>query len=79
MKWKNNDHVPTYEEYISVAMKTSTFDPLITISFLGLGPIAGINVFEWLKSEPRIMKAANIIGRVFNDIVTHEVHTYIYT
>lgn len=62
--------------YLSAFCK---IDPLITISFLGLGPIAGINVFEWLKSEPRIMKAANIIGRVFNDIVTHEVHTYIYT
>ncbi|XP_022751622.1 probable terpene synthase 6 [Durio zibethinus] len=71
-KWSKDSHVPTFEEYMRVAMKTSTFDPLITIAFIGMGTIARLEAFEWLESEPRIIKAINIIGRIMDDIASHE-------
>ncbi|XWS10564.1 hypothetical protein CRYUN_Cryun38cG0006500 [Craigia yunnanensis] len=71
-KWCHVGHVPTFDEYISVAMKTSTFDPILTIAFLGMGTVAGLEAFEWLLSEPKIMTATNIIGRIMDDIVSHE-------
>ncbi|XVE81277.1 hypothetical protein DITRI_Ditri15bG0050900 [Diplodiscus trichospermus] len=72
VKWRTNDHVPTFQEYMNVAMRTSTFDPIMTISFIGMGATAGIEAFKWLQSEPRIMTAANIIGRIMDDIASHE-------
>ena len=73
-KWCHDGHVPTFDEYISVALKTSTFDSLLTIAFLGMGTVAGLEAFEWLQSEPKIMTATNIIGRIMDDIVSHEVY-----
>lgn len=62
-----------------VAMKTSTYDPIITTSFIGMGTIAGLEAFEWLQTEPRIMTAANMIGRIMDDIASHKVYIYMVT
>ncbi|XVE81279.1 hypothetical protein DITRI_Ditri15bG0051100 [Diplodiscus trichospermus] len=72
VKWRTDGHVPTFHEYMNVATRTATFDPIITVSFVGMGTIAGIEAFKWLQSEPRIMTATNIIGRIMNDIASHE-------
>ncbi|OMP06865.1 hypothetical protein COLO4_07836 [Corchorus olitorius] len=72
VKWCHKGHVPTYEEYMSVARKTSTFEQLIAMSFLGMRTVTGIEAFEWLKANPRILIAADLIGRMMDDIVSHE-------
>ncbi|XVE74266.1 hypothetical protein DITRI_Ditri12bG0002800 [Diplodiscus trichospermus] len=72
VKWCHDGYVPTFDDYINVAMKTSTFDPMLAISFLGMKTISGLEAIQWLQSQPKIMTAANIIGRVMNDIVSHE-------
>ncbi|EOY14243.1 Terpene synthase 21, putative [Theobroma cacao] len=72
VKWCHDGYVPTFEEYMRVAMKTSTYDPIITTSFIGMGTIAGLEAFEWLQTEPRIMTAANMIGRIMDDIASHK-------
>ncbi|KAA3464753.1 putative terpene synthase 6 isoform X2 [Gossypium australe] len=71
-KWYHDGYVPTFEEYMSVAMKTSTFDVLLMISFIGMGKMAGREAFEWMQKDPKIMKALNIIGRLMDDIVSHK-------
>ncbi|KAK9005287.1 hypothetical protein V6N11_042730 [Hibiscus sabdariffa] len=38
----------------------------------GMGEVAGIEAFEWLKNDPKIMKALNVIGRLMDDIVSHK-------
>ncbi|XVE81278.1 hypothetical protein DITRI_Ditri15bG0051000 [Diplodiscus trichospermus] len=72
VKWRTDSHVPTFHDYMTVAMKTSTYDPVITISFIGMGTAAGLEAFEWLQSEPRFMTTINIIGRIMDDIASHE-------
>ncbi|KAE8661270.1 putative Terpene synthase 21 [Hibiscus syriacus] len=72
VKWNYDGYVPTFEEDMSVAMKTSTFDVLMTIAFIGMGEMAGIEAFEWLRKEPKIMSAVNFIGRLMDDIVSHK-------
>jgi hypothetical protein len=42
-------------------------------SFLGMEEVAGGEEYEWLKSNPKIIKAGKMIGRLMNDIVGHEV------
>ena len=39
-----------------------------------MGTVAGLEAFEWLQSEPKIMMATNIIGRIMDDIASHEVY-----
>ncbi|KAL4273437.1 hypothetical protein GQ457_13G000890 [Hibiscus cannabinus] len=72
VKWYHDGSVPTFEEYMRVTMKTSTFDVLLTIAFIGMGEVAGIQAFEWLRNDPKIMKATNVIGRLMDDIVSHK-------
>ncbi|GMJ10482.1 terpene synthase 21 [Hibiscus trionum] len=72
VKWYHDGYVPTFEEYMSVSMKTSTFDPCVAISFIGMGEVAEIQAFEWLRNDPKIMKATNVIGRLMDDIVSHK-------
>ncbi|KAK9005288.1 hypothetical protein V6N11_042731 [Hibiscus sabdariffa] len=72
VKWYHDSSVPTFEEYMRVAMKTSTFDVLLTIAFIGMGEVAGIQAFEWLRNDPKILKATNVIGRLMDDIVSHK-------
>ncbi|KAL4273924.1 hypothetical protein GQ457_13G000940 [Hibiscus cannabinus] len=72
VKWYQDGYVPTFEEYMSVAAKTSTYELFITTSFIGMGEVAGIEAFEWLKNDPKIIKALNVIGRLMNDIVSYK-------
>ncbi|XVF26423.1 hypothetical protein REPUB_Repub14bG0015200 [Reevesia pubescens] len=69
-KWNHDGYIPTFEEYMTVSMKTTTYYPLIAISFIGVG--AGTDAFEWLRQDPKIMKATNVIGRLMDDIVSHK-------
>ncbi|KAK5844965.1 hypothetical protein PVK06_001112 [Gossypium arboreum] len=66
-KWSHDGYVPTFEEYMSVAMETSSFDVLLIISFIGMGEMAGREAFEWMQKDPKIMKALNVIGRLMDD------------
>ncbi|KAK9026062.1 hypothetical protein V6N11_038910 [Hibiscus sabdariffa] len=70
VKWYHDGSVPIFEEYMRVAMKASTFDVLLTISFIGMREVAGIQAFEWLQNDPKILKATNVI--LMNDIVSHK-------
>ncbi|KAG8502913.1 hypothetical protein CXB51_000752 [Gossypium anomalum] len=72
VKWSHDGYVPTFEEYMSIATKTSTYDSSITISFIGMGKVAAIEAFKWLRKEPKSMKALDVIGRLMNDIVSHK-------
>jgi hypothetical protein len=42
-------------------------------SFVLKDEVAGEEEYEWLKSNPKIMKAGKMICRLVKDIVGHEV------
>lgn len=71
-KWCHAGYVPTYDEYKVNGIWTSTFSPSI-ISFAGLGKFATENVFSWISSDPKIIEAASIIGRLLDEVASHEV------
>lgn len=66
-------HVPSMEEYFSYALTTCGVNVIAAVSFMGMGQIAKIPDFEWIQKKPRIVRAANIIGRLTGDLVTHKV------
>ncbi|KAJ6296853.1 hypothetical protein OIU78_022558 [Salix suchowensis] len=71
-EWADKCHVPTFDEYVLNGLATSASGVIMGASFLGLEEVAGVEEYEWLKSNPKIIKAAKMICRLMNDIVGHE-------
>nr|XP_034909751.1 probable terpene synthase 6 [Populus alba]TKR66322.1 terpene synthase/cyclase family protein [Populus alba] len=71
-EWADKCHVPTFDEYVRNGLATSAYGVIMAASFLGMEEVAGGEEYEWLKSNPKIIKAGKMIGRLMNDIVGHE-------
>ncbi|XP_037491104.1 probable terpene synthase 6, partial [Jatropha curcas] len=71
-QWFNDGYVPTFGEYLSNGVVSSSYGVVAAVCFVGMVKFAGIKEYEWLKVNPKIVNASNIIGRLVNDIVSHE-------
>ncbi|KAL6315903.1 hypothetical protein AAG906_013248 [Vitis piasezkii] len=71
-KWLHEEHVPTFEEYMRVALVSSGYCMLATTSFVGMGEIATNEAFDWVTSDPKIMSSSNFIARLMDDIESHK-------
>ncbi|WCJ35039.1 Sesquiterpene synthase [Euphorbia peplus] len=71
-RWFNKKHIPTVEEYMENGYVTSVYPLLTAISFLGMGEFANKEVFEWLLTQPKILKASAFICRLMDDIASHK-------
>ncbi|KAG6685679.1 hypothetical protein I3842_12G123900 [Carya illinoinensis] len=69
-KWFNEKYVPTFEEYMNNALVSCGYSALTTLSFVGMGDIVTKEAFDWVFSHPRMVKAAEIISRLMDDIVS---------
>ena len=56
-----------------VALESSGLPMLTTISFLGMGDIVTKEAFDWAFSNPKIIKASSVIGRLMDDMKSHKV------
>ncbi|KAK9266319.1 hypothetical protein L1049_001659 [Liquidambar formosana] len=70
--WCSKNYVPTFEEYMHIALMSTGYEMLETISFVGMGDIATKETFEWLFSNPQIAKASTTICRLLDDLVSHK-------
>ncbi|XP_038707239.1 casbene synthase, chloroplastic-like [Tripterygium wilfordii] len=71
-EWFHTGIVPTFDEYLENGLISSSYHTILSGSFLGMGEIAGVDAFEWLKSNPKMVRALMAIGRLMNDIVSHK-------
>ncbi|CAK9321896.1 unnamed protein product [Citrullus colocynthis] len=69
-EWLNKKYKPKFEEYMEVALDSTAYALLPTISFVCMGDIATKAVFDWLSDKPKILKASCIICRLMDDIVS---------
>ena len=60
-----------------IALVTSGCSMLATMSLVGMGDIITKDAFEWLFSDPKVLRASTVIFRLMDDIVTHEVLCYL--
>ncbi|XP_056164795.1 (-)-germacrene D synthase-like [Syzygium oleosum] len=73
-KWFHQNHVPTMEEYMPIASVSIGCKLLLGTSFLGMGDIVTKNHFDWLLfSDPKMVKASNVVSRLMNDIASHKL------
>lgn len=73
-KWYHEGYVPSMEEYMKVSIVSTCYYLFAPISFLGMGVAASEEAFKWVESDPMMLKASGIIGRLMNDITSHKVH-----
>ena len=73
-RWFNAGYVPTYEEYMNVALITCGYKLLTLISFVGMGDIATKEAFEWARSMPKLVKAVSMVNRLRDDITSNKVY-----
>lgn len=71
--WLNNGYVPTLEEYLKVSVITSGYFYMTAASYVGMGEEATKEVFDWLKTHPKFVMDSSLIGRLVDDIQSHEV------
>ncbi|KAL3831154.1 hypothetical protein ACJIZ3_019956 [Penstemon smallii] len=69
--WQLGKEVPTFEDYMSYAVINSVCYLLISSSFMGMES-ATKEYFEWLNSEPEIVKATGLYGRYMNDVASYQ-------
>ncbi|KAG6467094.1 hypothetical protein ZIOFF_075090 [Zingiber officinale] len=72
-KWGIEKYVPTLEEHLSNSLDTTGYRLLICASYVGMDQVASKEVFEWVASFPKIIKASCMICRLMDDVTSHEL------
>ncbi|KAL3820288.1 hypothetical protein ACJIZ3_006193 [Penstemon smallii] len=74
-KWLYNNHIPTMDEYMKVAIPSSGYMMVATTSLVGMHMAMGDNLvkinkyyFDWVSSEPLIVRATSTIARLMDDM-----------
>jgi (-)-germacrene D synthase len=72
-KWFHQKHIPTMDEYMRIACVSSGYSTLATTLLVGMGDIVTKDSFEWVFSNPKIVRACTVVARLMDDIVSHKV------
>lgn len=74
VKWRDERYVPSsIEEHLQMSTRSSGCMHIANMAFILLG--ATTEAVEWAFTFPKIITAVCIVGRVANDITSHEVNT----
>ncbi|KAI3456992.1 hypothetical protein Pfo_013655 [Paulownia fortunei] len=68
-KWLYSKYMPMMEEYMKVALISGAYMMLSTTSLVGMGNLVTKEDFDWVSSEPVIVRAASTICRLMDDMV----------
>ena len=71
-KWREESDTPvTVEEHLRFSVPSSCCMHVACLAFVVIG--ARGDAIEWGMTYPKIMRASCVIGRVINDVASHEV------
>ncbi|XP_048131346.1 (-)-germacrene D synthase-like [Rhodamnia argentea] len=71
-KWFHNNYIPTLEEYMPLQLITSGYGMSTTTSLVGMGDVVTEHAFEWSVGDCKIVKATQTVGRLMDDISSHQ-------
>ncbi|KAI5562784.1 hypothetical protein BDE02_15G073700 [Populus trichocarpa] len=57
-KWFHENHIPTMEEYMPLALVTTGYSMLSTVSFIGMADMVTEQAFDWVFNRPKIVRAS---------------------
>ncbi|EYU26170.1 hypothetical protein MIMGU_mgv1a0255741mg, partial [Erythranthe guttata] len=64
-------YTPTMEEYMKVSLVSGAYMMLSTTSIVGMGNQVTKEDFDWITSQPLIVRASSVICRLRDDMVGH--------
>lgn len=68
----------TVEEHLKISVPSSCCMHVPVYAFVSMGDTATSDAIEWGMAYPNIIRASCVVGRVVNDIASHEVYIYIH-
>ncbi|XP_077213725.1 beta-cubebene synthase-like isoform X2 [Tasmannia lanceolata] len=71
-KWFHSGNHPTFEEYINTALISTAYPLLIIVSCIGMDEIVKKEAFDWINSNPNLVRSASIVCRLVDDIQSHK-------
>ncbi|KAK8450642.1 hypothetical protein SEVIR_6G066700v4 [Setaria viridis] len=73
VKWRDENYVPTnIDEHLQISVGTSACMHITNLAFISLGDMTTKEAIEWAFTYPKIIRGVCIVGRIGNDIVSHE-------
>ena len=72
-KWTYEGRVPTLEEYMKVGIVSAGYVMLALTSLVGMGNLVTEEDYQWVSSEPLIVRASSLVARLVDDMAGHEV------
>ncbi|VAH40853.1 unnamed protein product [Triticum turgidum subsp. durum] len=73
VKWRDEHYIPTsVEEHLQISVRSSACMQIISFVFISLGDVTTREVLEWALTYPKIIRSVCIVGRIGNDMVSHE-------
>ncbi|CAO2199976.1 unnamed protein product [Urochloa humidicola] len=75
VKWRDENYVPTnVDEHLQISVRSSACMHITSLTFISLGDVTTKEELEWAFTYPKTIRGVCIVGRISNDIVSHEVH-----
>ncbi|WVZ95121.1 hypothetical protein U9M48_040922, partial [Paspalum notatum var. saurae] len=73
VKWRDEHYVPTnVDEHLQISVCSSACMHVTNLAFILLGDVTTKEAVEWVFTYPKIVRGVCIVGRIGNDIVSHE-------
>nr|QLR06789.1 terpene synthase clade-I-ancestor [synthetic construct] len=73
VKWRDEHYVPaTVEEHLQISVPSSGCMHIASLAFISMGDVTTSDAIEWALTYPKIIRAFCIVGRIVNDIASHE-------
>ncbi|GJN39842.1 hypothetical protein PR202_gb28989 [Eleusine coracana subsp. coracana] len=75
VKWRDEHYVPTtVEEHLQISLRSAACMPLICLAFTSLSEDVASReeAITWALTFPKIIRGVSIVGRIGNDIMSHE-------
>ncbi|KAG8633411.1 hypothetical protein MANES_18G101800v8 [Manihot esculenta] len=73
-QWFNDGYIPPFDEFMHNGLYTSGHGAIPAISFIRLENIVGNKEYEWVESNPKIIKSVKLLSRLINDITKRKVY-----
>ena len=75
VEWRDKHYIPTsVEEHLQISTRSSVCTQITNLALISLGEVTTREDVDWALTFPKIIRGACIVGRVGNDIVSHEVY-----
>ncbi|CAL5066362.1 unnamed protein product [Urochloa decumbens] len=72
-KWRDECYIPAkVKEHLQISVGSSACMHIVNVAFILMGNITTREAIEWAFSYPEMIRAVCIVGRICNDIVSHE-------